>query len=183
MIWRRRISTRGPSTACAARPPAQPRCRPTCRRAGARAGDRLLGAPSRLVAILEHDQGILTPETQADVRSTVSNLNSSVKHIDNTVGRLNTEFLTEEARQDLHGALSNLNSALARADRILSQAERGEGAFHALTKDPKVANDIRVFIQSLREKGVLFYREVDPDEEKRKSVPERRTQDHRTKRR
>lgn len=136
-------------------------------------------------AISKIDQGILTPETQADVRSAVSNLNSSVKHIDSAVERINTQFLTDEARDDLHGAMSNLNSALARADRILSQAENGQGALHALTKDRKIAEDIRVFVHSLREKGVLFYREVNPDEEKQKQKPAQvnRAPDSRSKRR
>lgn len=142
-------------------------------------GERLDSALSKI------DTGILTPETQADVRSTVSNLNSSVKHIDSTIARINKEFLTDEARENLHGAISNLNSVTARADRILAQAERGEGALHALLKDPKVADDLRIFVHSLREKGVLFYREVDPDEEKQKqkSAPVSRTPDSRSKRR
>lgn len=140
-------------------------------------GERLDSALSKI------DTGILTPETQADVRSTVSNLNSSVKHIDSTIARINTEFLTDKAREDLHGAISNLNSVTARADRILAQAERGEGALHALLKDPKVANDLRIFVHSLREKGVLFYREVDPNEEKPKAAPQSRATDSRSKRR
>jgi len=119
-------------------------------------------------AISKIDYGILTPEMQADVRSVISNLNVSVIHIERVVSRVDEEFLTSTARDNLHGAISNLNAAAARTDRILSQAERGQGAFHALMKDPQIANDIRVFVRSLREKGVLFYREVDPEADKRK---------------
>lgn len=140
-------------------------------------GERLDSALSKI------DKEILTPETQADVRSAVSSLNSSVKRIDSTIERINKDFLTDKARDDIHGAISNLNSVTARADRILAQAERGEGALHALLKDPKVANDLRVFVHSLREKGVLFYREVDPNEEKPKAPPQGRTPDYRSKRR
>lgn len=147
-------------------------------------------------AIGKIDYGILTPETQADVRSAISNLNVAVKHIDGAVKRVNEHFLTDDARDNVHGAVSNLNSAVARVDRILAQAERGgavsnlnsaiarvdriladaergRGAFHSLMKDPEIADDIRVFVHSLREKGVLFYREVDPDkkDDREKSGP------------
>lgn len=138
-------------------------------------GERLDSALSKI------DKGILTPETQSDVRSSIANINTSIKRIDGTVERINNEFLTDKAREDLHGAVSNLNSALARADRILAQAERGEGALHTLLKDPKVAEDLRVFIHSLRQKGVLFYGEVDPDKEKEGAERARRTPDYRSK--
>lgn len=140
-------------------------------------GERLDSALSKI------DKGILTPEAQSDIRSSIANINTSIKRVDGTVERINDEFLTDEARENLHGAISNLNSALARADRILAQAERGEGALHALLKDPKVANDLRVFIHSLREKGVLFYREVDPNEEKKAPATQGRPPDYRSKRR
>jgi archaellum component FlaC len=135
-------------------------------------GERLDSALSKI------DKDILTPETQADIRSSIANINTSIKRIDGTVERINRDFLTDKAREDLHGAVSNLNSALGRADRILEQAERGEGALHALLKDPKVAEDLRVFIHSLRQRGVLFYGEVDPDKEKERA---RRMPDYRSK--
>lgn len=121
---------------------------------------------------------ILTPETQADVRSAITKLNSSLGSIDKTVERINSDFLNDAARVQFHGAMSNLNSSLGRADRILEQAERGEGPLHTLLKDRAAAEDLRVFIHSLRERGVLFYREEDPDAAKKK-VPERRVPDAR----
>lgn len=141
-------------------------------------GERLDSALSKI------DKGILTPETQADVRSAIAKFESAIGRAGQTVERINQDYLTEGTRVQFHGAMSNLNSSLARMDRILAQAERGEGPLNTVLKDPKAAEDLKVLLYSLRKHGVLFYSEEDPDAEKEKAkAPERRVPDSRAKRR
>jgi phospholipid/cholesterol/gamma-HCH transport system substrate-binding protein len=117
----------------------------------------------------------------------VSDLRGTVKKLDTTVVRLNTETLSPANMENLKASMEHLNqatgalaesskkldgviektdstmaSAKKAADdlqKVLRAAGQGKGLIATLLNDQQLANDLHALITNLRAHGVLFYRD------------------------
>jgi ABC-type transporter Mla subunit MlaD len=118
---------------------------------------------------------ILTDENTGHLTSTFANLHKTSENfadasvrlksvIDNAQGAVDsakkTMATTESAAADLKLALGDARKVMDGAKTIVNSATGGKGLIATLLNDRQFAENVRALIFNLRERGLLFYRDV-----------------------
>jgi phospholipid/cholesterol/gamma-HCH transport system substrate-binding protein len=97
-----------------------------------------------------------------------------VERIDDISKAVQTRIITPEFTADLTATIKSTRGSMEKIDRLLAEAEKGNGAVSILLKDPAVAAKIRAmvddasaFTSNIRKKGILFYKDVSDEPEKK----------------
>jgi ABC-type transporter Mla subunit MlaD len=106
-------------------------------------------------------------ESSAAIRRLVDRAETVIGTIQDTAGT------TGKAAEDLRVALTDARKLIGTAHETLKQFEIGKGPVGALLHDKKLADDLKALIYNLRERGVLFYRDI-AEREKEKERTRRR---------
>ncbi|MGF1679563.1 MAG: MlaD family protein [Candidatus Methylacidiphilales bacterium] len=88
--------------------------------------------------------------------------------------RVAAQLEEEEVIENLGASMTSIRGITAKMDRILDQAEKGEGAVYTLLNDKKTAEELKktisefkILAENLRKRGILFYRDLSADEKKK----------------
>ncbi len=100
------------------------------------------------------DSQVLTEENLASVSATLKSIEVASEDVAGFTGSF--KEWDGKARQ----ALDDVASAAANVDNILARARGGSGLLGAIVNDRQLAEDLKGLISNLRQRGILFYRDV-----------------------
>jgi phospholipid/cholesterol/gamma-HCH transport system substrate-binding protein len=101
------------------------------------------------------------------VDSLLASAEQKLEQFDKTIREIQAKLLTDAFIEDIHGSARNARSMLERGDKFMAEAEAGRGPLYTVMKDEKTAADLRALIYNLRTRGILFYRDVAAEEERK----------------
>jgi ABC-type transporter Mla subunit MlaD len=110
--------------------------------------------------------GILSDQNQQNITDTFTNLKGTTQRFDAASKDLDATVLSANqtlgtvnaAAADMHTAIDDAEKTLGSVRDLLSKAQTGNGLIATLLNDPKLTQDLRVFVANLREHGILFYK-------------------------
>ncbi len=108
----------------------------------------------------------LSPETLANLRTSIEHLNETTKSLSETSKKLDGVVETANATMtsakkdadELNGTIGEARKTFSSATTLVRDATSGKGALPALINDPGLAQDLRALISNLRNHGILFYK-------------------------
>ena len=110
----------------------------------------------------------------------IERLNDIAQRLDSITKKMDTTVFSQESAKDLRDSFANLKVLLANLDKtvleaqtLLRDARTSQGTISRLIYDETLANDLSVFAQNLRQRGILFY----SDETKKENTPPTRLPD------
>jgi ABC-type transporter Mla subunit MlaD len=125
-------------------------------------------------AISKLNNGVLVEENQKNLATTFDNLRKTSetfvtaskdigKIVIDAQGAVETGKkaleTTDEAAADLKEALADARKVMDGAEQVMNKMKTGPGLVPTLLNDKQISDNLRVFVNNLRERGVLFYKD------------------------
>lgn len=101
-----------------------------------------------------------------DAKPVLDQTQVAIAKINLILNKIDENVLTPETQIEFKSAIKRLNSVLGHIDSLVAQAEKGEGILAKILNDKTMADDLRAFIYNIRQRGVLFYKDVAAGEAK-----------------
>lgn len=113
------------------------------------------------------DNDVLKESMMKDLNETIANLKTSsaaiaeaTKKIDGIVTKAETAVGTGgEAMASAKAAADELKKAIEDIRGVVQQVKSGKGALGVLINDKQTAENIRILVQNLRERGIIWYKD------------------------
>ncbi|MSR64590.1 MAG: MCE family protein [Verrucomicrobiae bacterium] len=152
-------------------------------------------------ATLKLDREVMNPETLANLRAAISNINVASAHadqliedarglvgktkdgIDTTMANLNqfstnlsaasakTLDIVKNNEDDIRTAVQNIKTSSERLNTVLAKVEEGKGNIGWLLKDEAFHDDLKRLMSNLRRFGILKYKDAPLPPEEKKPEP------------
>jgi len=103
-------------------------------------------------------------ETSKNINNVVQSAQGAVDSAKQTLTTVNT------AAGDLHLTIEEAGKTMAAAKQLMLKATQGNGLIATLLNDRSLSEDIKALIVNLRQRGVLFYKDISAVQEKQKSA-------------
>jgi len=135
-------------------------------------GDRFIDVqpPSSPSGSYLEDGDVVQGEASVGLGELAERINPILAQIEEVVASVEEEQIVE----NLGGSMASVRELTAKVDRILAQAEEGDGPIFTLLNDQATAQELRETItefkllgENLRRRGILFYKDVASEEQER----------------
>jgi ABC-type transporter Mla subunit MlaD len=139
------------------------------------------------------DKEVLDTNAIAELKVSISSLNSALKRADATFAKVNDELLDSNTVASVKASIQRLDHIMEKLDSfadttakladttaklvdrvdgtmqsvngVVTKIEKGEGLAGRLISDKELADDLAAFISNLRKRGVLFYKDEEAKEQ------------------
>lgn len=119
------------------------------------------GAVSEIKEVAASVRGGLLSETnQKNLADSMANLKTSSENF----AKASKGF--EDVVVNAQGAVTDVRTVLDSARGVVNKAKNGDGVFAALLTDRELAQNLKILVLNLRERGILFYKDVPPKQPK-----------------